>query len=190
MVIFFLKVYSVFLYKFFSNLSKKGFQLNNDDKTSNLPLKLMLTSKCDDPKTQKDFLKQTPSFTLMFSYKPVPLMKNSVDIQIGDNIQIILRDTGASLATKADLFDIKIQKKPHINLLHFNNSLNLLFISKHSLDRNKLENNFIKIGQGYRYVDNVIFEINPKNQQGNLLKKTFKYSLVLLYLSIFLLMLS
>ena len=105
----------------------------------------------------------------MFSYKPVPLIKNSVDIHMGD-IQIILRDIDASLATHTDLFAIKLQKRPHINLLHFNNSLNLLFISKHSLNRNELDKNFIKIGQGYRYVDNVFLEINPKNQRGNLLK--------------------
>ena len=145
-------------------------RLNDDNKTpSNLPTKLKLTSKCDDSKTQKDFLKQKTSFSLMFSYKPVPLIKNSVNIQIGD-IQIILQDTDASLATHTDFFNIKIQKRPHINLLHFKNSLNLLFISKRSLNRNELGKNFIKIGQGYRYVDNVILEINPKNQQGNLLK--------------------
>ncbi len=90
-----------------------------------------------------------------------------------------LFDTTIALVNNLDSVKISFSKMPPFNLLHFQNSENLLFISKFSYDRNTLSNNFIKIGIGYTMKTNVLIEIQPINEKGNFAKLNsffFNYS--------------
>jgi len=122
------------------------------------------------------------SFSLLYSYKP-NLEQKLVEVAIG-GLKIYLNNSGldflgsvslpnSSVVPFDRLFNISLSKMSKIKILNSNNSQSLLFISKHSLDRNVLKNNFIKIGTGYKMTENVFLEINPINEDGNFVNKLY-----------------
>lgn len=56
-------------------------------------------------------------------------------------------------------------KSPSIDLLHFKQDDLIIWISLFSLDRNKVSNNFLKIGIGYTMVNNTLSQFVPQTKE-------------------------
>lgn len=100
--------------------------------------------------------------------EPLPQNVTSVELKIGE-FKFSLNDKFALLENEnidSEIIQLDYFKNPHINLLHFNNSENILWVSVYSLDRNVFESNFIKIGVGYLLENNLIVKFVAKSKLG------------------------